>query len=79
MNARDRAKAFLDQQRLRGIMRTGDPVQDLIDFVLAERGREPELEDAHAVVLYLDSAESAEEIKAAFLEAKPGCITRSVG
>lgn len=60
MNARERAKEFLNQQRLRAITRTGDPVQDLIDFVLSERGREPELEDAHAVVLrsYVSKAPS---------------------
>lgn len=78
MSARERAKEFLDRQRMRAITRTGDPVQDLLEFVMAERGREPELEDAYALVLYVDSAETANEITTAFQQAKPGCISRSI-
>lgn len=79
MTARERAKGFLDKQAMKAITRTDDPVQDLLDFVLMETGRVPELEDAYAVVLYLADKKTAEEIAEAFQQAKPNSIVRAVG
>lgn len=40
MSLRDRCKAFFQDQRRKAIMREGDPVQDIHDFVLSEVGRD---------------------------------------
>jgi hypothetical protein len=75
---RDRCAVFLSEQQQRAIMRVGDPVRELMGFVLAERGRtaDKSLEESLPLVLYFGTTEDREEMVAAIREAKPNLISR---
>jgi len=77
---RDRCRAFLAMQQRRAITRTGDPVQDLIAFVLAERGRtaDPALDETLPLVLYFVTPEDRAEFVAAVRAEKPNMITKEM-
>lgn len=75
---RARCKEFLSKAGNDAIMRTGDPVQALHDFVLAELGREtyPSLENDHALVLYFNTAQDRHEVMGILQEAYPNMVAR---
>jgi hypothetical protein len=70
---RDRCRAFLEKAQRDAVMRQGSPVDDLLAFVLAERGRaaDPALEETLPLVLYFGTAEEREEFVAAVQAVKP--------
>lgn len=76
---RDRCRAFLEKAQRDAIMRQGSPVDDLMAFVMAERGRaaDPDLAETLPLVLYFGSAEEREEFVAAVQAVKP-MITKRV-
>lgn len=78
MTLYDRCKAFIGQQQQRAIMRTGEPVQELMEFVLAEKGRAADkgLEDTLPLVLYFGSEGERAEFEQAISEWKSTAITR---
>lgn len=78
MNLRERCKQFLARQQQNAIMRVGNPVDDLIAFVVAETGRKADdrLADAKPLCLYFTTDADREEFIAAVREAKPDMITK---
>lgn len=72
---RDRCKAMYQQMRQDAMLRQGSPVDDLLAFVLAERGRtgDEALSASLPLCLYFDSEESRQEFIEMFQEAKPNC------
>ncbi len=78
MTLRDRCREFLSQQRQNGIMRVGDPVKDLMDFVETEKGRSADrsLENTKALVLYFSTEQDREGFLALVHEVKPNMITK---
>jgi hypothetical protein len=53
---RERCRKVLGQIQTDGMLRQGDPVQTLFDFILAERGaaHSPEIAESKAVILYYE-------------------------
>lgn len=81
MSLRDRCKEFVGQQSRNAMLRQGDPVEDLVAFVVSENGRAaaPDaLDSALPLCLYFPTAEDREEFIAAVHEAKPNMIARRV-
>lgn len=80
MSLRDRCKEMLQKLQRDAILRQGSPVDDLMAFVVAERGRgaAAELEDSSPVCLYFANEEDREEFIALVREIKPGMITRRI-
>ena len=78
MTLEKRCRQFLSTQQKRAVMRVGDPVQELMGFVLAERGRAVDkgLEDSLPLVLYFTSVTDRKEFVAAILKANPNLIPR---
>lgn len=78
---RDRCRAFLATQQNRAIMRVGDPVQELMEFVLAETGRAAApnaLEDTVPIVLYFENDAMREDFIAMVHQINPGMTARKV-
>jgi len=75
---RKRCAAFLSSANQRAIMRVGDPVQELMEFVIAESGKlaAPELKDALPLCLYFHTEADRDEFTAAMAEAKPNMLSR---
>lgn len=73
MSLRDRCSDFITMQRQRALTRTGSPVDDLVGFVLAERGRtaDASLEETLPLVLYFGSDADRQEMVEAINAAKP--------
>lgn len=71
---RERCKEFLAGAQRDAIMRQGSPVDDLLAFVLSERGRtaDPSLSDATPLVLYFANKEDREAFVNLVRDAKPG-------
>jgi hypothetical protein len=76
MSLRDRCKDFFQSQTQNAIMRLGDPVQNIHDFVLSEIGRAPELADAKPLVLYFQTEADRDELVAAIMAEKPNMLAR---
>jgi hypothetical protein len=78
MSLRERCRIQFERMTRFAIMRTGDPVEELYDFVQAEIGRaaSEKLEGAAPLVLYLEDEQAREELLQALIEAMPGKITR---
>jgi hypothetical protein len=78
MGLRDRCKEFYQQMQRNGMLRQGNPVEDLMAFVAAEQGRAADLslEDTMPLVLYFGSEEDRSEFIALVHEAKPGMIAK---
>lgn len=75
---RDRCREFNDQLQRNGILRQGNPVEDLMAFVNSEKGRDADdgLEGTSPLVLYFGTEEDREEFVRAVLCAKPDMITK---
>ena len=80
MSLHERCKTFLSEQQMRAIMRTGDPVRELVAFVETERGRSADerLEGTAPLVLYFGTQEDRDEMIEAIREAKPGMMMRKM-
>lgn len=80
MSLRDRCLAFYQQQSRNAMLRQGDPVEDMIAFVMAENGRKAEhaFDDAHALVLYFTSPADRDEFVEIVHDAKPNMRTKRV-
>jgi len=78
LGLRRRAQEVYQKLLQDGLLRQGDPVQALVEFALAERGRVDQLENTHALVLYFGSKQGREEFIALVREVKPGMVTRKV-
>ena len=77
-NLRDRCKAQYQRMTQNAILRTGDPVEDLTAFVMAEIGKaaDSRLDDAEPLVLYFSDPKEREEFVALIMEAKPGMVSK---
>lgn len=77
---RDRCKEFYQQQQINGMLRQGDPVEDLMAFVISEIGRSADvsLKETLPLCLYFDSAQDRDEFVAAIQEAKPGMRSKKI-
>jgi hypothetical protein len=79
-NLRARCKAFYQQQSRNAMLRQGDPVEDLLAFVVAEMGRtaDERLADAAPLCLYFPTAEDRGEFIELVREAKPGMTMKEM-
>jgi hypothetical protein len=77
---RERCKEFYQRMGQNAMMRQGDPVDDLVAFVLAERGRaaDERLDDALPLCLYFGSKADRDEFVAAVREANPGMVMKEM-
>lgn len=80
MTLRERCLKFYQQQGRNAMLRQGDPVEDLVAFVLAEKGRSADkrLEDSLPLVMYCPDEESRKELAAAFRETHPNSMTKKM-
>jgi len=78
MTLRERCKAMYQQMQRDAMLRQGSPVDDLMAFVLAEKGRaaDARLEESLPLVVYLGNSEDREEFIAMVREAKPKMIAK---
>lgn len=74
---RDRCKDMLQRMQANAILRQNDPVEYLMAFVKAEKGRDasPELDDCKSLVLYFKTPQEREEFIEMWQQAKPGTRT----
>lgn len=77
---RERCRHLLDTLNRDAMLRQNSPVDTLLSFVLAERGRaaDPALEPTLPLVLYFGSDADRDEFVAAIREVKPHMITRKL-
>lgn len=77
---RERCKAIATKLQRDAMLRQGSPVETLMEFVIAERGRAADdaLTDTLPVCLYFATDADREEFMAAMREWKPGMIVRKV-
>ena len=77
---RDRCKAVLSKIQMDGMLRQNDPVQTLVEFVIAERGKAaaPEIDGASPLCLYFPDDAERDAFVALVHEAKPGMVMRKV-
>lgn len=63
-----------------GILRQGNPVDTIMEFVLAETGRKasPKLKESLPLVLYFKDDAERDEFIELFRQAKPGMISRKL-
>lgn len=80
MSLRDRCKAFCEkwQGRTQPRLARQDMVDGLVDFVISERGRVMELEDAYALCLYFATPKDRDDFAALVRQAKPNMIAKPV-
>lgn len=80
MTLRERCKAFVAKDRQDAMLRQGDPVQRLMEFVIAESGRAaaPELDETYPLCLYFGTEQDRDEFVEAVQEAKPNMISRKL-
>lgn len=80
MSLRDRCLAFHQQQSRNAMLRQGDPVEDLLAFVVAETGRtaDERLADAAPLCLYFPTAEDRSEFIELIREAKPHMVMKEM-
>ncbi len=78
MSLRDRCKEFYSQMQRNGMLRQGSPVDDLMAFVIAEKGRtgDPALEESLPLCLYFGSQEDRDGFMEIVREVKPGMIAK---
>lgn len=78
MSLRDRCKALYEKMQHEAMFRQGSPVDDLMTFVIAERGRaaDDNLADAFPLCLYFRSAWDREECMELIHEVKPYTIAK---
>lgn len=77
---RDRCRVLHQEMALNALLRQGDPVEDLMAFVIAETGRaaDPALKDSLPLCLYFGNAQDRDEFVALIREAKPGLVTKKL-
>lgn len=80
MTLRERCRMFLDQHTRNSIMRVGSPVDDLMAFVNAEKGRaaDESLRDTLPLILYFGSEQDRDEFMAAMRAEKPGMMAKKL-
>lgn len=80
MSLRDRCREIANKLQRDAILRQNDPVQTILEFVVAEIGRsaDPSLEDSLPLVLYFQTPADRDEFVAAVKESKPTMIVRSL-
>jgi hypothetical protein len=78
MSLRNRCKALYQKIQQDAMFRQGSPVDDLMTFVIAERGRaaDDSLAEALPLCLYFGSDHDREEIVALVHEVKPNTIAK---
>lgn len=78
MTLRDRCKAMYQKMQTDAMLRQSSPVDDLLAFVMSEKGRAADkaLKDTPSLVLYFGSEADREEFMAVIREAKPGLIAK---
>lgn len=77
---RERCRKWLDKRTMNAILRVGNELDDLVAFVIAERGKtaDPELDGALPLCLYFQTDEDRKEFIAAVREAKPGMVMKEM-
>ena len=77
---RARCLLFYQQQGRNAMLRQGDPVEDLLAFVVAETGRtaDERLADAAPLCLYFSTAEDRTGFIELVREAKPGMMMKEM-
>ena len=78
MTLRERCKAMYQKMQRDAVLRQGDPVEDLVAFVIAEKGRSADesLKDSLPLCLYFANEADREEFVAAVHAAKPNMIAK---
>ena len=78
MTLRERCLEMHRRMHRDAMLRQGSPVDDLVDFVVAERGRaaEDRLDESLPLCIYFKTEGDREEFIDAFHKAKPGLITK---
>ena len=77
---RDHCRDFVTTQNRRAMMRVGDPVQELMEFVLSERGRHaaPELDETLPLCLYFGNEAEREDFIRMVQQINPNMQARKV-
>ena len=80
MSLRDRSKKFYQTAQRNAMLRQGDPVEDLVAFVVAETGRiaDDSLENSLPLCLYFQTEADRDEFIAAVREAKPHMMVKKL-
>lgn len=81
MSLRERCKAHCQKARTDAMLRQGDPVEDLMAFVISEIGRaaDDRLNESLPLCLYFQTKEDRDEFAAIVLQAKPGMRAKKIG
>jgi hypothetical protein len=78
---RERCKAFYQTMQRNALLRQSSPVDDLMAFVIAERGRAAgggELTEAAPLCLYFETAKDRDEFAALVMREKPGMVAKKL-
>lgn len=75
---RERCRKMIDTLQRDAMLRQNNPVETLMSFVLAERGRELMVEGVMPLVLYFPDAVERDEFIAIWRAEHPNSITRKV-
>lgn len=77
---RDRCKEVYQKLQRDGILRQGDPVQTILEFVLSETGRaaDAQLEQSLPLVLYFATDADRNHFVEAVKGMKPGMVSRKL-
>lgn len=80
MGLRDRCTEFYQKMQHNAMLRQSSPVDDLMAFVNAEKGRSADasLEDTRPLILYFGNDRDREEFLAIVREAKPGMMAKKL-
>jgi hypothetical protein len=77
---RNRCKEFYQRMQINAMLRQGDPVDDLMAFVIAERGRTADeaLKESLPLCLYFQSKADRDEFVALARQEKPGMVMKEL-
>lgn len=80
MGLRDRCREMIAKMQRDAIMRQGSPVDDLMAFVMSEKGRSADerLEDTKPLILYFGTEQDREEFMEIMKAAKPGMRVKPI-
>ncbi len=78
MDLRERCKQFYQELNRNAMLRQGSPVDDIMAFVIAEKGRaaDASLEDTLPLCLYFGSADDRNDFMAVVGEVKPNMVMK---
>lgn len=78
MSLRERCKAMYQQMGRDAMLRQGDPVEDLVAFVISEVGRaaDDRLDESYPLCLYFSDEQDRREFVEAVHVAKPNMLPR---